>query len=58
MFSTLIGKILTPLGVGVVSGIYIDQNYNVPKINGYIKDTAEFIKKTEEELRKGDEKGK
>lgn len=48
----IIGKVMTPLGVGLVAGIYIDQNYTIPPIKGYIDKMTEFVKKTEEEFRK------
>ena len=38
--------------LGIVSGIYITQNYNVPKIKTYIDYLYSYVKKLEKENRK------
>jgi len=39
-------KLLLTFGVGVYAGIYIDQNYKIPKVN----EPAELLKKFNEYL--------
>ena len=40
------------LMIGIVTGIYITQNYNVPKITKYIDETIKYFKKIEKDSRK------
>ena len=47
-------KSFTTFVFGTFAGIYIDQNYNIPKIATFISFAIEWIKNMEETLRKDD----
>ena len=38
--------------IGVITGVYITQNYNVPKISKYIDETIKYFKKLEKDNKK------
>jgi len=37
---------------GATAGVYIDQNYNLPKVTTFVNYGIEWVRKTEESLRK------
>jgi hypothetical protein len=49
-------KALTTFLIGTAVGIYVDQNYSIPKVTTFVSYGMEWVKKTEETLRKGDGK--
>lgn len=45
-------KTLTTFIIGTVTGIYVDQNYNIPHIITFVNIAIEWAKKMEENMRK------
>ena len=50
----MVSKIIFSLGSGVLLGIYLGQNYNLPNVKKWCEQTYTLLQGIEENYRKGD----